>query len=89
MTPTPPFARKMAELAQIEMPFFQMQQHPKYVNRRADSCNFTFGNPHDMPLPGFVAADLQAISAEGNYFFSLNQYLFVVSKPDRGSAKTA
>ena len=56
MTPPPPFARKMAELAQIEMPFFQMQQHPKYVNRRADSCNFTFGNPHDMPLPGFVAA---------------------------------
>lgn len=56
MTPPPPFARKMAELAQIEMPFFQIQQHPKYVNRRADCCNFTFGNPHDMPLPGFVAA---------------------------------
>ena len=35
------------------------------------------------------AADLQAISAEGNYVFSLNQYLCVVSKPDRGSAKTA
>lgn len=56
MTPPPPFARKMAELAQIEMPFFQMRQHPKYVNRRADCCDFTFGNPHDMPLPGFVAA---------------------------------
>lgn len=56
MTHSPPFARKMAELAQIEMPFFQVQQHPKYVNRRADCCDFTFGNPHDMPLPGFVAA---------------------------------
>ena len=56
MTQSPPFARKMAELAQIEAPFFQVQMHPKYVNRAADCCDFTFGNPNEMPLPGFVAA---------------------------------
>lgn len=35
------------------------------------------------------AADLQQVHEAGNYFFSLNQYLFVVTKPESGSDKTS
>lgn len=48
------FAQKMTELAQIQAPFFQVRQHPKMAQLTPASCDFMFGNPHDMPLPGFV-----------------------------------
>lgn len=56
MSQTPRFARKMSELAEIEAPFFQLSQHPKVASLPADACNFAFGNPMDMPIPGYVAA---------------------------------
>lgn len=56
MTQAPRFAHKMAELAQFETPFLQISQRLDKLPRNADTCDFTFGNPHDMPLPGFVAA---------------------------------
>lgn len=56
MPQTPRFARKMNELAHLEMPYFQVIGHPKYLARPADACDFAFGNPQDMPLPGYVAA---------------------------------
>jgi len=30
--------------------------NPKLAQKTPESCDFLFGNPHDMPLPGFVKA---------------------------------
>lgn len=61
-----PFNRKMTELLHIEMSFFQLQQHPKYINRNIHTCcDFKFGNPHEFPLTGYVDA-LQKYSKPQN-----------------------
>jgi aspartate aminotransferase len=42
-----------AEFAQVGA-FFQALR--ARTAERPDACDFTFGNPHEMPLPGLVAA---------------------------------
>lgn len=39
-------------------PIRQFYFHSRYADRRGnpDICDFTFGNPHEMPLPGLVEA---------------------------------
>jgi aspartate aminotransferase len=39
-------------------PIRQFYFHSRYADRRGDpdTCDFTFGNPHEMPLPGLVKA---------------------------------
>jgi aspartate aminotransferase len=39
-------------------PFRQFYFRSRYADRRGDPdiCDFTFGNPHEMPLPGIVDA---------------------------------
>lgn len=56
MSQTPRFAHKITELGQIESPFFQVSARIAQLPSSPDTCDFTFGNPHDMPLPGYVAA---------------------------------
>ena len=43
----------------------------RYGERRLDPgiCDFTFGNPHEMPLPGIVAAlRRRALPGDENWF---------------------
>lgn len=56
-SPALPFAKKMTELYDMEKPFFRVFEFERYKNRdKVNCCDFAFGNPHDMPLPGYVAA---------------------------------
>ena len=56
MSQTPRFAHKITELGQIESPFFQVSARIAQLPSSPETCDFAFGNPHDMPLPGYVAA---------------------------------
>jgi aspartate aminotransferase len=49
--------RGLAAAASFE-PFRQFLLHSRYTDRRHDPgiCDLTFGNPHEMPLPGLVDA---------------------------------
>jgi aspartate aminotransferase len=39
--------------------FFETRQ--RWMADRPEACDFTFGNPHEMPLPGLVAALRQGV----------------------------
>ncbi len=57
-------SHRMGRLFQILGPLLQMVQDTLSAQRQLDSeaCDFMLGNPHEMPLPGFVEA-LQKWSA--------------------------
>lgn len=38
-----------------------------------DICDFTIGNPHDMPLPGYVEALARRLSPENRYWYAYKQ----------------
>ena len=56
MVQTPQYAGKMTELAQIASPFFDVMQRIEQIPDNPNICDFAFGNPQDMALPGYVAA---------------------------------
>ena len=49
--------RAIAAAASFD-PFRQLLLNSRYTDRRRDPgiCDLPFGNPHEMPLPGIVAA---------------------------------
>jgi aspartate aminotransferase len=53
-----PAARRarMTGAALASLRWFESQSPYARRPRDADICDFTFGNPHEMPLPGFVSA---------------------------------
>lgn len=56
MSQTPRTSTRMAELAQIASPIFQTSERIDRMPRTPNTCDFAFGNPQDMPLPGYVSA---------------------------------
>ena len=40
------------------------------IEGAGDACDFTFGNPHEMPLPGLVAALRSAIEPQREDWFA-------------------
>jgi aspartate aminotransferase len=56
-----------AEVA-IVLEFFQRVR--AQAEARPEVCDFTFGNPHEMPLPGLVAALRQSVEPEREDWFA-------------------
>lgn len=50
------YSPRMDQLGHTIEPLQRVLTSPKVASMTAESCDFLFGNPHDMPLPGFVAA---------------------------------
>ena len=50
------YAARMDQLAQTMMNFGRWFTHPKNRQKTPESCDFGVGNPHEMPLAGFVEA---------------------------------
>ena len=48
--------------------FFETRQ--LWMADRPDVCDFTFGNPHEMPLPGLVAALRRSVEPKGPDWFA-------------------
>jgi aspartate aminotransferase len=65
-------SQKTAHLAAAFSPFlrfFQDSAYPRLVNR-PETCNFAIGNPHEMPLEGFVDALQKAIIPQTTDWFA-------------------
>src|SRR5688572_28478712 len=50
------YARRIDQLGQTMLNFSRWFAHPKNAQKTPDSCDFGIGNPHEMPLTGFVEA---------------------------------
>ncbi len=71
MTPPLP-SEKTAQLAAAFSPFlrfFQESAYPRLANR-PETCNFAIGNPHEMPLEGFVDALQKALVPQNVDWFA-------------------
>lgn len=54
-------------------PFLRLLQDSAWSRREADhpdTCDFVFGNPHEMPLPGFVAALEHSLEPRNENWFA-------------------
>lgn len=56
MSSMPRYAPRIDRLKQSTNHLMRWHLNPKLPPITADSCDFLVGNPHDMPLPGFVDA---------------------------------
>jgi aspartate aminotransferase len=61
-------ARAAASEFATVLDFFQAMR--TWAEERPEACDFTFGNPHDMPLPGLVAALRQSIEPQREDWFA-------------------
>lgn len=65
-------SQKVERLAAAFSPFlrfFQASAYPRLVNR-PETCNFALGNPHEMPLEGFVDALHKVITPQTPDWFA-------------------
>jgi hypothetical protein len=56
MTASDRYSPRMDQLQQTLKHLDRWFANPKLAQKTPESCDFLFGNPHDMPLPGFVEA---------------------------------
>ena len=61
-------ARAAASEWATVLDFFQLMR--ARAEGRPDACDFTFGNPHEMPLPGLVAALHQSVEPRSEDWFA-------------------
>jgi aspartate aminotransferase len=69
---TPIISRQIQEIADTAAAFFAFYTDSPYAALRSDpeAADFAVGNPHDMPLPGFVGALRQAVEPRDKDWFA-------------------
>jgi hypothetical protein len=50
------YSSRMDQLSQMMVNLNRWFTHPKNAQKTPGSCDFRVGNPHEMPLAGFVEA---------------------------------
>lgn len=70
MSHIPRTSTRMAELAQIASPYFQVAERIDRLTRTSNTCDFAFGNPQDMPLPGYEAALQKWSTPDSTQYFA-------------------
>lgn len=66
------YSERMAQVLQGMAPFMRFMGGPVFAQAVSDpnGCNFVFGDPHEPPLPGFVAALQQHATPRNNGWFA-------------------
>ena len=60
---TNPVSDRIPAIYDSYTPIYRFMRESAYAQRNesSENCDFTFGNPHDMPLTGYVQALQKAI----------------------------
>jgi aspartate aminotransferase len=68
-------SRRIQELLQITEPLFAFLSNSTWARRRAEpgTADLVLGNPHEMPLPGFVQALQHSSQPRSNDWFGYKQ----------------